>query len=471
MVPQVGLEPTRGCPHRILSPACLPFHHCGIVDVYENRDDYTILEVITHSITMDNTPQDPEQFDSTALIKKRAYLYSEKNPAADLIRQKLDTLYKKEPDAVEEVVDSVSLGTNKSKHQRFMHNLSTSGKPLATIQNEWHAYYQDLNDTEKHEVWQEFYAANQQHATLYQAQSTLPAAPQHFSQANQPSDDPRVIAADMTQVVATKTPVYERPKSTRTVAEIKKQITGSVKVRGKLSKRQHLQSLGFGLAMGALVVVVLLFGFFNERFIAPFITPSRNVSATPLILDINSAAVDPSPQIIIPKINVQVPAVYDVPTIEEADVQLGLERGIVHYVTTSTPGEKGNSVFFGHSSSNILNRGRFKYAFVLLGWLEVNDTFYIQKGGVRYVYKVFQKKVVNPTDVSVLDPVVGHPATATLITCDPPGSNIKRMVITADQISPDPTGNATSTAKGKDAPGVLAGNSESLWHRMWNAVF
>ena len=30
MVPVVGVEPTRSCPHRILSPARLPFHHTGI---------------------------------------------------------------------------------------------------------------------------------------------------------------------------------------------------------------------------------------------------------------------------------------------------------------------------------------------------------------------------------------------------------------------------------------------------------
>ncbi len=33
IVPEVGLEPTRGCPHRILSPARLPFRHSGA----ENR--------------------------------------------------------------------------------------------------------------------------------------------------------------------------------------------------------------------------------------------------------------------------------------------------------------------------------------------------------------------------------------------------------------------------------------------------
>jgi hypothetical protein len=30
-VPEAGLEPARPCGHRILNPACLPFHHSGLV--------------------------------------------------------------------------------------------------------------------------------------------------------------------------------------------------------------------------------------------------------------------------------------------------------------------------------------------------------------------------------------------------------------------------------------------------------
>lgn len=402
----------------------------------------------------DDNKTDNNSSDSPAIIKGKASFKSGKNPAADLIRQKLESLYKKEPDAVEEAVESSATPIKRSKHQQYMYELSTSGKPLAAIQTEWHKYYTNLSDQEKHEVWQEFYAAHEQQSSYFKAH------PQ-----------PQVIQSNM-QPLPVSMANISTDTAPRTVDDIKKQITSKVRARSKLSKKQHLQSLLFGLSMGAIVIIILLFGFFNERFIAPFITPSRNVSSTPLILSPDSGAVDPSPQIIIPKINVQVPAVYDVTTINESDVQSGLERGIVHYVTTSNPGEQGNAVFFGHSSSNILNRGRYKYAFVLLGWLSVNDTFYVQKDGVRYVYKIFERKVVSPTDISVLDPIDGHSATATLITCDPPGMNVNRLIIVGDQISPDPVTNKTSTALKTDAkPTILSGNSESLWHRLINAIF
>ncbi|CAN5392908.1 hypothetical protein BH10PAT3_BH10PAT3_2300 [soil metagenome] len=404
---------------------------------------------------MDNSTN-PKYKDDNPLISERKLLSgAEPNAAADMIRQKLNMLYQKEPDAVEEAVESVNSQAGRSVHQQYMYELSTSGKPLAEVQTAWHEYYTGLSDNNKREVWQEFYAANKQQSSVFH----------HIAQA---ADTPKVIEAQMQPVTAS-TPASTSPG--RSVADLKLQITGKVRTRGRLSRKQHLQSLGFGLAVGAAVVIVLLFGFFNERFIAPFITPSRTVSATPLILDPNNSTVDPSPQILIPKINVQAPVVYDVPTIEEADVQAGLERGIVHYATTSNPGEQGNAVFFGHSSSNILNRGKYKFAFVLLSWLETNDTFYVQKDGVRYVYKVFEKKIIRPNDVSVLEPVSGKIATATLITCDPPGTNVNRLIVIGEQISPEPSSAVKSSAKQTAAPKVLAGNSESLWHRFTKVLF
>jgi hypothetical protein len=36
LVPEAGLEPAQGCPHRILSPARLPFHHSGMRATIDN---------------------------------------------------------------------------------------------------------------------------------------------------------------------------------------------------------------------------------------------------------------------------------------------------------------------------------------------------------------------------------------------------------------------------------------------------
>jgi sortase A len=249
---------------------------------------------------------------------------------------------------------------------------------------------------------------------------------------------------------------------------MKKQITRRVSAnqKAKISAKQHFKSLLFGASLGAVVLLILLFGFFNERFIAPFYTPSKTVSSTSIIIDPTTTAVGPESKVIIPKINVEVPVVYDTNSIQEKDIQHALERGVVHYATTSSPGEKGNTVIFGHSSNNIFNGGKYKFAFVLLSKLQVGDTFILTKDGKRYDYRVYEKEIVKPTEVGVLG-ATDRPATATLITCDPPGTSLNRLVVYAEQISPDPATNATSTAVATEGtqPPIVPGNAPSLWSR------
>lgn len=369
------------------------------------------------------------------------------NPAVDLIRQKLQQVYANEPNAREEL-DEVKSASHLSKHQKFMYSLSRSGKSLAEIQTAWHNYYVALPDAEKHSVWQEFYQEHNRRSkpeTGTAAQS--PKSPRHKEAPG----------------------AHQTPPSndTRTVSEVKQQLVGHIS-RPRRPKGGHLKSLMFGLSTGLIVVVFLLFGFFNERFIAPFISPSKAVSSTPIIIDPNSTAAGPEPKIIIPKINVEIPVVYDEPSIEEQAVQKALERGVMHYATTSRPGELGNGAIFGHSSNNILNKGAYKFAFVLLKRLETGDTFMLHKDGKQYVYRVFDKKIVSPNEVGVLADSAGKPSTFSLITCDPPGTDLKRLVVMGEQITPDATKNIASTAKAQAKPAVLPSNSESLWHRFTN---
>ncbi|HVI60559.1 MAG TPA: class E sortase, partial [Candidatus Saccharimonadales bacterium] len=139
-----------------------------------------------------------------------------------------------------------------------------------------------------------------------------------------------------------------------------------------------------------------------------------------------------------------------------------------HYPTTVRPGQQGNAAFFGHSSNNIFNKGKYKFAFVLLRTLQNGDTFYLTYEGKVYAYKVISKTVVEPSQVGVLGPVPGQTATATLITCDPPGTSLKRMVVVGQQISPDPAGNAAAAAgTGEAVTGdSLPGNGPTLWGRL-----
>jgi len=407
------------------------------------------------------------------------------NEAADLIRQKLARIYAEEPDPLEEEKEAkAEPAALRSKHQQFMYELSTSGRSLADIQTAWHDYYNRLPDTEKYEVWQEFYAANDTHNDQQRiAAGTAPAVASprpamHTPALSQAYTQPKsTTPAKPTAIVSThEVPATNRSLADkRSAAEIKRAIRHKVSAGGKLTAKHHLQSILFGLSVGAIALIIFLFGFFNEVIIAPFIQPSRDVGATPIIIDPSSIAASNTPEIIIPKIHLEIPVDYSQTSTNEATIETALENGIVHYPSTVMPGQQGNTAFFGHSSNNIFNPGKYKFAFVLLHELVPGDTFYITYNGKVYIYKVFSKTIVDPSDVNVLNNVPGHTATATLITCDPPGTSLHRLVVVGDQISPDPSldagGSNTSAAVAMPTNTQLPGNGPTLFSRFWHWLF
>lgn len=397
---------------------------------------------------------------------------SHSEAAVNLIRQKVAALYTDEPDVKTELQQNFTPALHPSKHQQFMHQLSSSGKPLAQIQTEWHSYYLSLTDTEKHEVWQEFYQANGTPGVVSQPV---------IAKDNQESITPTKKTAKrvLRDYIPNKNYAARHGlKGIKPPKKLQKQIIEKIQlsVTAQAKAKQHFQSLLFGISTGIVVLIIFLFGFFNEMFIAPFIQPSRHASATPIILSQDSIGASETPEVIIPKINVQIPVVYGETSVAEVDVQAALEKGIIHYPTTVLPGQQGNAAFFGHSSNNIFNKGKYKFAFVLLRELVPGDIFYITYNKTVYSYRVFNKKVVPPTEMSVLNNVPNKAATAALITCDPPGTSTNRLVVWGEQISPDPSG-ATApavtppTGEQTSGPTELPSEGPTMWNRFWNWVF
>ncbi len=400
----------------------------------------------------------------------------EPNPAADLIRQKIQTLYADEPNAKQEIKEVTHDERPLSKHQQYMLSLSKSGKSLAEIQHAWHSYYAGLPDNEKHEVWREFYSNSRKTRTQSPVAATQqPPAQQPVKPQPQPSASPQPVPNR--QATNPNRPVFadhypsapaSRPKDIRTTSAIKRQIVGRADTAGKLKLKHHVQSLAFGLGVGIVVVFITLFSFFNQEIIAPFIQPSRQASATPLIIGSGSVSPTATPEVIIPKINVEIPLNFSVSTTNEDQIENALEDGVVHYPTTVLPGQKGNTAFFGHSSNNIFNPGHYKFAFALLHDLVPGDTFYLTYSGKVYAYQVFQRQIVDPSDVSVLDNVPGKIATAALITCDPPGTSLHRLVVWGEQVSPNPSDNTagSNTSTSISNSTQLPSNGPSLWSRL-----
>lgn len=246
------------------------------------------------------------------------------------------------------------------------------------------------------------------------------------------------------------------------------------KVRGTIQKRADKVkgSSHFKPALAALsVAVIFMFVNYNQVIFGAmrqYITPGGIVT-DPVIVEPNaSVVVGPEPRLIIPKIGLEAPVIYDEPRVDEPSYQKALDRGVVRLGNTPDPGTVGNTVIGGHSSNNVFNSGGWKYVFVNLKRLEVGDIFYLNFEGTRYTYRVTTaRKIVKPTDVSVLRPTAKP--TVTLFTCDPPGTNINRLIVHAEQIDPSPDGAKadTNTPTDVDPENPLPSVAPSFWDRIF----
>src|SRR3989344_32807 len=128
-------------------------------------------------------------------------------------------------------------------------------------------------------------------------------------------------------------------------------------------------------------------------------------------------------RLIIPKAKVDMPIFLD-------DSSSVLLKGGWLFPRTSQPDKGGNSVIFGH---------RFRYlppisnTFYYLDKLEIGDEFIFIWQGKEYKYKMIEKKVIEPTDLSVIGPT--QDSRLTLITCAPLFSSKQRLVIVGSLIS------------------------------------
>lgn len=110
-----------------------------------------------------------------------------------------------------------------------------------------------------------------------------------------------------------------------------------------------------------------------------------------------------------------------------------LSKGLVHLPGSALPGEKGNIFVSGHSAlSKFLSLN--KVLFANLTDLKKGDEITIEAGGAKFKYQVTSLKVVDPSDISVINAPEGQGRYITLMTCVPPGLNFKRLVVLGKMI-------------------------------------
>ena len=133
-------------------------------------------------------------------------------------------------------------------------------------------------------------------------------------------------------------------------------------------------------------------------------------------------AVSPN-RVIITKIGVNAPIV------EAKSADYGLSRGAWRVPESSTPDKGGNTVITGH---------RFKYlppnnlTFFLFDKLVIGDIVSVIYKDKDYFYRIKEIKVVEPTEVSIMDQT--EKPTLTMFTCTPIYSTAQRLVVIAELI-------------------------------------
>ena len=226
---------------------------------------------------------------------------------------------------------------------------------------------------------------------------------------------------------------------------------------------------------GLTVMMVFLFLQYNRVLFAnveAYISPG-NIDPQNLIVDPSSTAeVGPEPKIIIPKINVNIPIVWDAIAADQNSLNKAMDKGAAWFNipgANARPGQAGNSVFSAHSSNDWLDQSDFKFAFARLEQMKEGDTIYINYNSKRYVYTVTHTQVVLPTDVGALVVPAEKPI-ITLITCVPLGTADKRLLVFADQVSPDPSGAEKSAVTETNAkPAAMPRNSPTFLERLFGA--
>ncbi len=210
---------------------------------------------------------------------------------------------------------------------------------------------------------------------------------------------------------------------------------------GHKLRDRFLLLVELGALLGLIGVVVV--SFYNLRLLNREVLQTRGqgATATPLVLPGSSfpptsempapyqhlvQGLTPIPipipgpeqatRIVIPAIDVDAPVV-------EGDGWEELKMGVGHHIGSANPGERGNMVVSGHNDV-------FGEVFRHLGGLMPGDEIIVYAEETPYRYLVREKRIVQPDEVSVMEPVTK--ATMTLITCYPYLIDTHRLVVIAE---------------------------------------
>jgi sortase A len=140
--------------------------------------------------------------------------------------------------------------------------------------------------------------------------------------------------------------------------------------------------------------------------------------------------------IVIPKINANAPVISNVDPYSPSDYQKKLAKGVAHAKNSAFPDTPGNVFLFAHSANDFYNANRYNAIFYLLKKLEQGDKIHVYYHDKKYTYSVTDTVMVTPDFISYLEGT-SDKHTLTLMTCWPPGTSWRRLLVNAKLIMLD----------------------------------
>jgi len=118
--------------------------------------------------------------------------------------------------------------------------------------------------------------------------------------------------------------------------------------------------------------------------------------------------------------------------IENATVEIGgddLMESMIHYPGTALPGDYGNVVIFCHSAlPQLFSPKNYKTICATLPRMKVGEEVLINYDGIAYHYQIINMVEVKPDDMAVLAQHYDSQYLS-VITCVPPGTYLRRLIV------------------------------------------
>lgn len=388
--------------------------------------------------------------------------------AANIVRDQLNSIYNGNTTTPTPQTTPVAATTPPQSHHTpasIPEQSLTTTNPYQRTHTE-SAHIQTEQWKQYHSAWQDYYQKYYERyyvGQVYRTQQALEARAQEAASSTpqQPVSQPQAVAKPNEE--------HEVLSHDEAMYDLRSKLLGKIRHSAKkVRKSRHF------VPITAATCVVLLFLFlqFNQILIAnvqAYISPGDVDPANIIVNPSTDIAVGPDPKLIIPKINVDVPVYYN--TTPDYNSQMAaMQKGVAWFGipgADSHPGQVGNTVLSGHSSNDITDQGDYKFIFARLDHLVKGDSIFVNYQGKRYTYTVTNTSVVKPTDVSALVYQTTKPI-LTLITCTPLGTSLNRLLVTAEQVSPDPA-NATPAPEktGTTQATSIPGSSPTVFERIF----